>query len=211
MQQTTIIISHLGKDDFIAESGRQLSLANQIKLALLNLTTETPDHELYQDMINWSNLPFLNRIIVIFNNEKSALIAYKYLEGLYHQEKPFTMPPTVKISLQENLLRRSKLSDALSEDNALDLVKNLGKFRNAHSDSNDNYQEPEPKPFDTYEDLMKLGIDVTKLNSTDLLPSPIRSRSSTKTLFRPMLQLSTDGAVASNEINSPTITLDELS
>lgn len=211
MEQTTIIISHLGKDDFIAEPGKQLSLANQIKLALLNLTTEEPDHELYQDMINWSNLPFLNRIIVIFNNANSASIAYKYLEGLYNQDKPFTMPSTVKISLQENLLRRSKLSDALSEDNALELVKSLDKFKKTHGGISESYQEPEPKPFDTYEDLMKLGIDVTKLNSSDLLPSPIRSRSSTKTLFRPKLQLATDGTAASNELNSPTITLDELS
>lgn len=209
-EQTTVIISHLSKGDFVASPGKQLSLANQIKLALLNLATDITGHELYQDIINWSNLPFLNRIIVIFNNGASAALAYDYLEKLYRQEKPFTLPATAKLSLQENLLRRSKLSDALTENNALELVQNLKKFKSTYGE--EDYKEPEPKHFDTYEDLMKLGIDVTKLNSTELFTAPAlsRSASATKTLFRPKLELSTAGMGGSIPPASPTITLDEL-
>lgn len=211
-EQTTVIISHLSKDDFVAAPGRQLSLANQIKLALLNLTSDNPDHELYQDIVNWSNLPFLNRIIVIFNNGRSASIAHKYLEALYKQQKPFTLPATVKLSLQENLLRRSKLSDALTEDSALELAQSFQKFKSVHNGLKEDYKEPEPNHFNTYDDLMKLGIDITKLNSTELFTAPPldRTHSATKTLFKPKLLLSTLGTEGSAAPESPTITLDEL-
>lgn len=211
MEQTTVVISCLGVDDFVAAPGRQLSLADQIKLALLNLSSEESDRELFQDIINWSNLPFLYRIVVIFNNGVSALKAYRYLKQLYHQEKPFILPSTAKISLQENLLRRSKLADTLSEDSALHLMNSLSKFKTSHGPV-DTYQEPEPQRLNTYDDLMKLGDDVTRMNSNDLINmlEPNKSKSATKTLFRSKLQLSTSGTGGSVPLASPTITLDEL-
>lgn len=212
MEQTTVIVSHLGKEDFVALPGKHLSLANQIKLAILNLTSVDPEHDLLRDIVNWSDLPFLNRIIVIFKTEASASIAYQYLLQLYKQVKPFTLPATAKVYLQENLLQRSKLSDSLSEDNALDLVNSLSKFKRANGGLNSDYQEPEPKHFDSYEDLKKLGIHINKLNSTELFTAPqlSRSASATKTLFRPNLELLTTDMGGSVSSLSPIITLDEL-
>lgn len=136
MEQTTIIISNLSKNDFVAQPGKQISLAGQIKIALLKLTTADSDHELYQDVVNWTDLPFLNRIVVIFNNGASAMAAYRYLEGLYLKQNLFTLPPTVNMSLEENLLRKSKLTDALTEHTA-STRESSNKFKSLNSAESD--------------------------------------------------------------------------
>lgn len=189
--RTTIIVSNLTRDDFLA-NGKALSLANNLKIGVLNIPGQT---NFSRQVNQWSELPFLCRIVAIFHSPAAAQLAYDYLEASYGGNPLFTLPGTVKISLQENLLQRSRLVGALSDE--CDLVENTG------------YQEPKPQAFDAQEDLKRLGIDVSALNETT--PSPValgRSRSVTKTLFRPELALDTR-VKGSPAPSSPSITLEE--
>lgn len=75
-EKTTIIISNLHKDDFVSDHKSmtsKMSFADQIKLSILNLPTPANvsyGEDYYLNMIEqWSNLPFLNRIIIIMKNE----------------------------------------------------------------------------------------------------------------------------------------------
>lgn len=215
--RTTIIVSNLAKGDFIREQGRSLSLADLIKLAILNL-----DLKAVYDIIHWSNLPSLSRIIIIFLAPAAATRAYKFLESTYEAGHSFALPRTAKLSLQENLLQRSRSSDNLREKE-LNVTASLENFRNFHNSGSGKYEEPVPRQFDAYGDLAKLGIDLSAFNSQEQLdelrtesssapPSPSkaigRSRSLTKTLFKPSLTVDTGGPTHRSPA-SPTITLDE--
>lgn len=225
MTQTTIIISNLTKADFVASGSHPLSLTGQIKLAILNLDPVEKGSDFLNTIVHWSELPFLNRIIIIFKTSDAASHAHKYLESLYKNDSPVPLPPTVKLSLQENLLQRSKLSDALAESNELKVNRTLCNFRTKHNGGGkaDDYQEPEPKPLDMYEDLLKAGIDISKFNTDEQVqemrrPSVSdalqgtrlgRSHSVTKTLFKPALLVNTTSTATGAPPPSPTITLDE--
>lgn len=232
MDRTSIIVSNLAKADFLPASGHSLSLANQIKLSILNLVS--PEiKDFVHSIIHWSDLPFLHRIIIIFKTPNAATIAYKFLESAYSGAGILTLPESVKLSLQENLLLRSRLSDALNESNELNVTSSLQKFRTMHNSGNvpedEEYEEPKPKSFDAFADLQRLGIDISEFNSEEQLDelrassgsSPklaelrstsdidlSRRRSLTKTLFKPELSIKT-GITVGNAPKSPTITLDE--
>lgn len=226
--KTTIIITNLAKDDFLAGSSlyKQLSVADHIKLAVLNLAPPPSDAKdpLAEDYIlnninHWSNIPSLARIIIIFKNNESALYVYEYLKANITKFKS----DKLKIHLQENLLQKSKSFDNLiHEDHTnLSVTKSLANFKNFHNSSSptasEEYNEPEPKQFNVYSDLSKLGIDITEYNGqlpdANNTSSIRRTRSLTKTLFKPDLKINTASSQLKKTLpsspQSPTITLDE--
>lgn len=194
--RTSIIISNLTKSDFVAAQGKSLSLAAQIKLGVLNL----PDQPDFSNLVvQWSELPFLSRIVAIFKTPEAASLAYGFLEKSYNGTPLFTLPPTAKLSLQENLLQRSRLANSLSDIDPVPVPQNK-----------DAYHEPEPQPFDADKDLPRLGIDVAELNdSAPPIRDLRRSSSVMKTLFAPPLRLDTNLASSDESPRSPTITLEE--
>lgn len=219
--KTTIIISNLKKDDFVADITltNRMSVVDRIKLHLLNLDPPEDlnykgDEYYLNNIQNWTNLAFLNRVIIIFKNENAALHAFKYLTG----DNELELSKTIKISLQDNLLSRSKSFDS-TMNNSLDVTKDLSNFRNQYNNNVLEYKEPAPQTFDVIKDLYKLGIDISDYNedqdATDFKSPPTlqRSQSLTKTLFKPDLKIKTDikGALNISNISptSPKITLDE--
>lgn len=188
--RTTIIVSNLTKDDFLA-NGKKLSLANNLKIGVLNLPGQT---NFSRQVVQWSELPFLCRIVAIFSTPEAAQLAYDYLLDSYKGNSFFHLPTTAKLSLQENLLQRSKLVGAVSGDS---------------TEEDSGYHEPKPQAFDVDSDLGRLGIDVSSLNETEPSLGLGRSRSVTKTLFRPKLDLDTKVEGNPRAPLSPSITLDE--
>ncbi|CAI5760319.1 unnamed protein product [Candida verbasci] len=226
--KTSIIISNLHKDDFIINNDnsliqtfKSLSFADQIKLKILNYNSNIID-----DISHWSNLPFLNRIIIIFKNEEIATEIYSYLQkGLADYD--------VKITLQENLLKKSKSSESLFDDN-LNVTKSLDNFKtfyndDSNKDKNFSYDEPEPQQFNVISDLSKLGIDLNDYNDKEQMKelsgeednenklldngdkndgnAPLRRRS-TKTLFKPKAQGKKSSALNKLSINTKLDTND---
>lgn len=219
--RTTIIISKLAKGDFLKDASQSLSLADQIKLAILNLAPDS-NGDFVHNIIHWSNLPSLSRIIIIFKTPAAAALAHLYLASAYDEGAMFALPRSAKLSLQANLLQRSKSFDSLNEKE-LAVSSSLENFRNFHNGCVTEYQEPEPRLFDAYADLKKLGIDVSAFNSSEAVDemrgdkSPVsagpkpgldRSRSLTKTLFKPALRVLMPNT-SHHGPASPTITLDE--
>lgn len=235
MSTTTIILSHLSKDDFVA-SGRTseyqartpLSFVDQLKLEILNLPGPTDNEEDYylKNITHWSSLPFLSRVIIILLTEEVAASLYRYLNerlsGVEH----------VKLTLQKNLLQRSKSAELVNNAANENSLRVLRKFKNYHNgntagesgtgnDEGEQYAEPEPRRFDAYNDLLKLGIDLSTFNNEeqlDELKAPVlstplnRTKSLTKTLFKPDLRINTRASShdAAPVPRSPTITLDEM-
>lgn len=217
--KTAIIINNLNKQDFLAGQSNHiinnsaLSLADQIKLNILNLlpgdinypdVSVSNDANFFLNQIEyWSNLSFLNRIIVILKEDISAEALYDHLSSLL---SPF---PYIKITLQDNLLSRSKSFDNLmSQDQNLDVTKSLANFKSIHSgnrEKNYHYNEPTPQPGGIDKD------DTNEIEIEEVSVSPIgRRRSVTKTLFTPKLGLDTSPPKFAPKIpQSPTITLDE--
>lgn len=235
--RTSVIISNLSKEAFVKQNA-PLSLADSIKLAVLNLS---PQRDILPSISHWSNLPFLNRIIIIFDTEEPAALAYDFLSKAVasdpneNPDSSLTLPESVKVSLQENLLQRSKSTDNINESTELSVTESLEKFRTHHnSGSFSDYQEPEPQPFDPALDLKRLGIDPaisqpttvtsdsdkpanTRRSSVSGTSTPSlgqlgRSKSVTRTLFKPKpaLNIQTATGQVEDAPASPTITLDEL-
>ncbi|ODV68472.1 hypothetical protein HYPBUDRAFT_155579 [Hyphopichia burtonii NRRL Y-1933] len=216
--KTTVIISNLSKEDFISN---ELAFVDRIKLSILNLkppiANEYGDDYYLNNIQHWSNLSSLNRIIIIFKTNEAALNIYNYLlDNLNGKLSNLPFNSETKISLQENLLVRSKSFDSLINHNdSLSVTKDLSNFKNFHNKT--NYNEPEPNKFDAYNDLSKLGIDLNTFNDLDQLdelksPNNLkRNKSLTKTLFKPKLDnLNTKFDPNDNPPpQSPTITLDE--
>lgn len=234
--KTTVIVSNLPREAFLKTAGEHLSVADQVKLRVLNLRTDENDPDFFLLSIRyWLALPFLNRIIVIFNTSEAAENVRNYLsknvDGLL-KDLPILK---ARVSLQENLLAGSKSYDLLVREgnSSLAVSKDLSLFRNYHnsvaagSPISPEYAEPKPHQFNAYEDLAKLGIDLDDYNSeeqlgelrSDSLLAPEsgvkRAHSLTKTLFRPDLRVQTDGGASEGKPavrdapTSPTITLDE--
>lgn len=213
MSKTSVIVSNLAKLDFVKE-GLSLALSDQIKLAVLNLHNDQfPD--LLPLITHWLNLPFLSRIVIILQNEEAASFVYDFLQNAVSGSGKLVLPSTAKLLLQENLLLTSKLTDNLHEAKELDVTHSLERFRSTHASG--DYKEPEPqKPANpdappNYEalDLRKLGIE-QGLDVAPPTPPLERSRSVTKTLFKPSLKLNTTGKAPNDAPASPTITLDEI-
>jgi len=227
--KTTIIISNLDKDDFVSDHKSmtsKMSFADQVKLNVLNLPTPSNvsyGEDYYLKMIEqWSNLPFLNRIIIIMKNEDLAKLLHKYLTS------GSLLPHHTKVSLQENLITKSKSYDSLigGSHDSLSITNRLSNFKRFHnepSNATEDYSEPEPQLFNAYEDLSKMGIDLSDYNNDDQMQELIedsngngglkRTKSLTKTLFKPDLKVNTQTANTqtsrSKVLPSPTITLDE--
>lgn len=218
--KTTIIITNFAKDDFLAGSSlyKQLSVADHIKLAVLNLpapsSLDQGEDYILNNIDHWSAIPSLARVIIIFKNNEAASYVYLFLQSNVSKFKS----DKLKIHLQENLLQKSKSFDNLIQDASpnLSVTKSLANFKNYHNDpdSMQEYTEPEPQPFNVQSDLSKLGIDITEYDDQPPShPSISRTRSLTRTLFKPDLKVNT---AASNKNKthltspqSPTITLDE--
>lgn len=272
--KTTVIISNLSRDDFVSnkhtsEHSSELAFVDRIKLSILNLPppSDTLAHEFGEEYYlnsiqHWANLSSLSRVIIIFKTDEAAQNIYNYfqdnLSGNLHDLK---FGSNVKIALQDNLLARSKSFDSLvgegnAESNNLSVTSKLSKFKTFHNSggksTTTDYDEPEPQQFNVYEDLTKLGIDLSSYNNSQQLddlkqgtnsPTPSsptneafsmsppsidksgsstaapsdsgvkRSKSLTKTLFKPDLKLNTKAAKYDPSGKpppaSPSITLDE--
>lgn len=247
MQKTTIILSNLNREDFLSNNKSyseyettsqpkrsSLSFVDRVKLNILNVSAPQPDYYL-KNITHWSNLPFLSRVIIILSDEEVAANLYTYLQD-YLKESTY-----VKITLQENLLQRSKSLDGMKEagdEHDVNSLAVLTKFKNYYSntssdsedganspitDHSSEYSEPKPRAFDAYNDLAKLGIDLTEYNDQDQInelkspkipqspqPGLSRTKSLTKTLFKPDLKIKTNVESSRSVVpQSPTITLDE--
>lgn len=220
--KTKIIINNLNKLDFLCNqletsiiANSNLSLSDQIKLKILNLTpreVDFPQSQVYDDdnfflhqIEYWSNLPFLNRIVIILKDEQVAQVLFDYLTKL------LANITHIHINLRENLLSRSKSFDSINE--SLDVTKSLNNFKQSYTLNNDanndtiNYNEPTPQPSQNPIDLSQFDPP-----QQPFLASPLaRSKSYTKTLFKPELAIDTSLKSSFPSINpqSPTITLDE--
>lgn len=202
--KTIVIVSNLSRDDFVVAQSNVILLVDEIKLKVLNLVVDGNPNYYLQHITLWSNLPFLLRVIVIVDDEAAAEQLSEFLRSLGIQGLEHA-----KITLQENLLLRSKSFDnfethKIDEKNSLGTREGLEKFRNYHNEGGRHYEEPQPQPFSAYEDLQKLGIDLSEINSDEQLQElkdggVKRSRSMTKTLFKPN----------NDAPRSPSITLDE--
>lgn len=212
MSKTSVIISHLAKLDFVKETGHVLPFSDRIKLAVLNhKSSEFPD--LLPLITHWSSLPFLNRIVIILQNEKVAAFVYAFLQDAASgATEELKLPSSVKLLLQENLLQTLKLSDNLNEAKELDVTTSLERFRSAHATG--DYREPEPQKSPSSEPPAFLeASDIRKweINNDFVPPTPPmeRSKSITRTLFKPTLAVNTSGRAFNDAPASPTITLDE--
>lgn len=226
LPKTSIIISNLAKDDFLAGNARaslvhahKLSLADQIKLAVLTTQVDDRDDTNYviDQVDHWSNLPFLQRIIIIFREETVASGIFKFLT--VGEKSLMSQIPQVHIALQENLLLRSKshedvTSPTLPGAERGSLGDNLRAFRDAHANQQPRTQLPE---------------HATSENATYMAPAPapgltpictrpntiLRAQSQTRTLFSPLLTVNTSSMPNTGVKGgmmvppSPTITLDE--
>ena len=243
--KTTLIITNLTKEDFLANksyseyqvtSKREAILfADKIKLEVLNLpyqpSKDAPIEEDYylSNIQHWSTLPFLSRIIIILHSENAAISLHQFLtsdKSIIHQSALRETP--VKVTLQENLLSRSRSQDSLadnSDEKLLQVLKKFKKYYNGQTDSEpgspilNDYEEPEPKRINVYDDLIKMGIDPASFNDSDQLSElklpqstvgVSRSKSLTKTLFKPDLKVNTTSVTRAEPVpQSPTITLEE--
>lgn len=204
--KTIVIVSSLGRDDFVAAGGRLVLVVDEIKLKVLNHSVDGNRDYYLQHITLWSNLAFLHRIIIILDDESAAQQLGLFLTSL-------DVLGHARVNLQENLLLRSRSFDnfhthKVQEENTLGTRESLQRFRNFHNGLSGDYEEPQPQPFSAYEDLQKLGIDLAEINSEEQLQElkdggVKRSRSVTKTLFKPKEDES-DGPP-----QSPIITLDE--
>lgn len=204
--KTIVIVSSLNRDDFVVAGTRLILVVDEIKLNVLNQAVDGNRDYYLQHITLWSNLAFLHRIIIILDDETAAQQLSEFLASLH-------VLSHARINLQENLLLRSRSFDnfhthKVQEENTLGTQDSLKRFRNFHNGLGGDYKEPEPQPFSAYEDLQKLGIDLSEFNSEEQLQElkeggVKRSRSVTKTLFKPKEDES-DGPP-----QSPIITLDE--
>lgn len=220
----TVIISNLAPEAFVAIGNDEgLSLVDRLKLETLRLeppqNAENRDEEDYylHRIEHWSNLSSLHRVIIILRDLVLARHLYRYLQSV-----PEIQDSDVKLSLQENLLSRSKSYDGFQGHNKLYICKSPDNFKDnirGEADSKTpDYDEPEPHLFDVYSDLTRLGIDLKEINTSaqmkelkeDSSGLPRRTKSLTKTLFKPNLKINTThkNTGCSDAPSSPTITLD---
>lgn len=207
MSLTSIIISNLLKEDFVSSSSgnNQMPIVDKVKLDVLNVDKNNDEDYFLNRITYWSTIPFLSRVVILLSDEKTAQELYDYLTN--HRTQ-LELNDDVKINLQENLLVHSKSSDNLHDGEDGNLSTNdLKRFKHLNLTKPPpdiaNYQEPQPQKFDA-KDMHRLGIDAPQDNATKK-----RSRSLTKTLYKPDLKLNTNIGKVEGDQHSPTITLDE--
>lgn len=209
---TSIIISELSRDDFIKAEGETMSLVDKLKLEILNIDKDGDEDYFLSRISTWSNLPFLGRTIVILKDEESSQQLYDHLTT--NLRAKLGLNPQVKITLQANLLSRTKSFDGINDENLL--VEDLRKFKDYHHgnlpEDIKRYNEPEPQKFD-FRDLNKLGMEVEPQDAAGVPQKSVddfelRPRSNTKTIFKPSLSLNTNVSTQES-MPSPTITLEE--
>lgn len=192
LEKTCIIVTNLDKQDFVAAPALPMLVADTIKFKVAQCCPQVE---------YWLCLPNLARIIVILTSEADATRAAETIREWAADKRP-----QLRVLLQENLLLRSKLLDAVLESPEM-------KFRS-------QFTEPSPQAFDVVADLKNIGIDVSDYNTTSEMaewqnPPTMgvgRSRSQTRTLFRPRLDTS-DATLKTRGVSpptSPTITLDDF-
>lgn len=115
MQKTTIIISELSKPEL-------LKVSITIKQYLVDYQKQNNITE-FQLVENWSELPTLSRLVIIFTEEKYATDIFQHLN---------TALPNHKVHLSESLLRRHKSFGSLEAPSNLEQAQSS------------LYQEPEP-------------------------------------------------------------------
>lgn len=216
---TSIIISNLSKQSFTNQGGdkNSLSFVDQLRSEIEGLPgpsdAHTQGHKYYEANLDlWSNIPFLNRVVIIMKDEKLASLLHNWLT----QSKK--LPEEVKVTLQVNLLAHSPLAESYDEGRSLSSNSSISNFQSASGQSlydSTEYSEPEPHHFDTERDLSKLGYDKPSDESNELEGNGKQkeSNSGKKTLFKPFLSLDTNTAKKADlsSLNSPTITLEESS
>ncbi|EGV60547.1 hypothetical protein PSN45_001691 [Yamadazyma tenuis] len=205
---TSIIISELSRQDFI-KTNHPMSLVDQIKLEILNIDYQGDEDYYLNKISTWSNLPFLSRVIIILKDEESSKQLYHYINSEIRSK--YHLDPGVKVTLQENLLQRSKSFDGSTADDDSLSVNMLKRFKAAHSSETAKYQEPKPQIFDVFS-MHRLGLHPQEADAEAVTASDgssmARSRSMTRTLFKPPLSIETNLHCQSS-MPSPTITLDE--
>lgn len=200
MSKTSIIVSNLAASAFTANAVKGMTVPDYLKTRVLQEFTNT-------EIEYWSNLPFLNRIVIILRTEPTATMVREFVADVLRE-----LSIEARITQQENLLRRHKLIDNL----------NLGDFNQWEEENSASldYKEPEPHhspelpPIDLTEVALLKPIETT----TDYgpTPGPKRTRSLTRTLYspppalRPDLSLDIPSDRSHSPQKSPTITLDEL-
>lgn len=220
----TIIISNLAPEAFAASGNDdRLPLVDRLKLEALRLgppeDAKGHDEEDYylHSIEHWSNLSSLHRVIIILRDMVLARHLYRFLQSV-----PEIRDNDVRLSLQENLLSRSKSYDGRQGHNELYICKSPDNFKDNLCGETDSktldYDEPEPHLFNVYSDLTRLGIDLKEINTTDQMKElkedssgvPRRTKSLTKTLFKPDLKINTNHKKTDcrDAPSSPTITLD---
>lgn len=217
---TSIIISNLSKQSFTHQGGdkNRLSFVDQLKSEIEDLPGPTDaqahGHRYYEANLDlWSNIPFLNRVVIIMKDEKLASLLHNWLT----QNKK--LPEEAKVTLQVNLLAHSPLAESYDEGRSLTSNSSTSNFQSASGQSlydSAEYSEPEPHHFDIERDLSKLGYDKPSDDNSELEGDGTKlkkSNSGRKTLFKPLLSLDTSTAkkAHSSSLRSPTITLEESS
>lgn len=115
IQRTTIIVSNLSKEEF-------LQVPRTIRSELDKLATEIHEPALVEQ---WSELPFLSRLVISIKSEDLAKQAYQKLRESH---------PELKVHLSECIIRRNKSFD--------------GTLQAPVSPKLDKYEEPEPAKSD---------------------------------------------------------------
>lgn len=213
---TCIIISNLSKDDFVANryTNDALSLVDKIKLDILNVDIDEDEDYYLNRITNWSNLPFLNRVVIILKDEATSEKLHRYIQEVVKTR--YQLKDSVKINLQSNLLHKSKSFDNLVDDSLS--INDLKKFKLVNSANIPpeikNYEEPKPQK----QPATETSEEDNSINSTFMSPTLLpagsqspnfkRSRSLTRTLYKPPLSIDTN-VESEASIPSPTITLDE--
>lgn len=226
MPRTTIILSDLPASVFQKNQTASLSLADEIKIFVLNSNASGSASGSAADVAcqiyYFSTLASLQRIVIVFNNESIASQIYTLLKS--HQ----TFNSLGKISLSETLIK-----PPISVNNRhlnIDLQKYApldGNFTNGGVDNNGrvddfiaNYEEPMPEPADDDKDIEDeinndVGINnnsnnninnnsgsgsgLDKIRSKDSSSASVNSKGSTKTLLKSMdLKIDTLAGAATN-------------
>lgn len=225
MPRTTIILSDLPASVFQKNQTASLSLADEIKIFVLNSNASgnaSGSADVASQIYYFSTLASLQRIVIVFNNESIASQIYMLLKS--HQ----TFNSLGKISLSETLIKPPKSVN--NRHLNIDLQKYApldGNFTNGGVDNNGrvddfiaNYEEPMPEPADDEKDIEDeinndVGINnnsnnninnnsgsgsgLDKIRSKDSSSASVNSKGSTKTLLKSMdLKIDTLAGAATN-------------
>ncbi|KAG7194239.1 uncharacterized protein KQ657_004959 [Scheffersomyces spartinae] len=200
MSKTSIIISNLDNNIFITKGVKGMTVPDYLKTRVLQDFTNA-------EMDYWSNLPFLNRIVIILRTEATASKVRELVTELLKE-----LSVDALITQQENLLRRHKLADNLDREDFNQWEEENSAFI--------DYKEPEPhlSPKLPSDDLMLLnnenvdvgGVPRRKQSITRTLYSPPPLPTTSTSSLRPDLSVNIPGDRSYSPQQSPTVTIDEV-